>query len=78
MKGMAVRVTPGRPQEVICLLLDCVSDFLFVSNASRVKESIRDWFICYQRERCKVLAEAFQEGRLTPDPDLAQLLLSET
>jgi hypothetical protein len=77
-KGVVVTTTPGGPQEMLCLPLDYLSGFLFGINASRVKSDLRDSVIRYQRECYKVLAEAFQEGRLTADPVLDELLQSDT
>jgi ferritin-like metal-binding protein YciE len=51
---------------------------LFGINATRVKEEIRERLIRYQRECYKVLAEAFQEGRLTTDPIFDELLESNS
>ena len=78
VKGVTVTVTPGGRQEMICLPIDYISGFLFGINASRVKEEVRERLIRYQRECYKVLAEAFQEGRLTADPILDELLQSDT
>jgi ferritin-like metal-binding protein YciE len=64
--------------EMLAIPLDYVSGFLFGINASRVKEDVRDRLIRYQRECYKVLAEAFQEGRLTADPVLDDLLRSDS
>lgn len=77
-KGVTLMVTPGGRQEMICLPIDYISGFLFGINASRVKEEVRERLIRYQRECYKVLAEAFQEGRLTADPILDELLQSDT
>jgi hypothetical protein len=63
---------------MLCLPLDYLTGFLFGINASRVKSELRDSVIRYQRECYKVLAEAFQEGRLTADPVLDELLKSDT
>ena len=71
-------MTPGGRQEMICLPLDYISGFLFGINATRVKEEVRDRLIRYQRECYRVLAEAFQEGRLTADPVLDDLLRSDS
>lgn len=85
--AMSVGVTPTdigpksrRPKtsEMLALPLDFVSGFLFGINATRVKEDVRDRLIRYQRECYKVLAEAFQEGRLTTDPTLDDLLRSDS
>lgn len=78
VRGVTVTVTPGGRQEMICLPLDYLSGFLFGISASRVKEEIRDRLVRYQRECYNVLAEAFQEGRLTTDPVLDDLLQSDT
>lgn len=78
VKGVTVTVTPGGRQEMICLPLDYISGFLFGISASRVKEEARDRLVRYQRECYKVLAEAFQEGRLTADPVLDDLLQNDT
>jgi hypothetical protein len=78
--GVVVMASPltnnpyANPQEMTCLPLDFLSGWLFGINANRVKEEIRDRLIRYQRECYKVLAEAFEEGRLTAEPDLEQLL----
>ena len=59
---------------MVCLPLDYISGFLFGLNADRVKPELRDRVIRYQRECYKVLAEAFQEGRLTSDAGFDDLL----
>lgn len=69
-KGVAVTATPGGQQEMMCLPLDYISGWLFGINADRVNSDVRDRLIRYQRECYKVLAEAFQDGRLTTDPDV--------
>lgn len=80
---MSIRVTrtdiePGnrRPKtsEVICLPLDYLNGWLFGITANRVKPEIRERLIRYQRECYRVLAEAFQDGRLSADSDFAELL----
>jgi ferritin-like metal-binding protein YciE len=70
----------GTGQEVqsLCLPLDYLNGWLFGINATRVKPEIKERLIQYQRECYKVLAEAFQEGRLTADPVLDDLLASDT
>jgi hypothetical protein len=73
-KGVTVTVTPGGAQEMICLPLDYLNGWLFGINATRVKEEIRDRVLRYQRECYKVLSDAFQEGRLTTDPEFDALL----
>lgn len=61
---------PEQKRAMLCLPLDYVSGFLFGINADRVNPDVRDRLIRYQRECYKVLAEAFQDGRLTTDPDV--------
>lgn len=67
---------PARTRQIsmLCLPLDFVSGFLFGINPERTKPEIKDKLIRYQRECYKVLAEAFQEGRLTADPSFDDLL----
>ena len=67
-----------RSSEMLALPLDYISGFLFGISATRVKEEIRERLIRYQKECYKVLHEAFQEGRLTADPVLDDLLLSDS
>jgi len=66
----------GQPQHraMVCLPLDFLSGFLFGINASRVKIELRETVTRYQRECYRVMAEAFEEGRLTSDPAFDQLL----
>jgi len=54
---------------MLCLPLDYISGFLFGINADRVNPDVRDQLIRYQRECYKVLADAFQHGRLITDTD---------
>jgi hypothetical protein len=78
---VVVTTTQGQTdqrRELLALPLDYISGFLFGINASRVKDEIRERLIRYQRECYKVLAEAFQEGRLTADPVLNDLLRSDS
>ena len=65
-------------QAMICLPLDYVSGFLFGLNAERVKPELRQRVILYQKECYKVLAEAFQEGRLSADAVFSELLEQDT
>ncbi len=65
-------------QSMVCLPLDYISGFLFGLNADRVKPELRERVLRYQRECYKVLAEAFQDGRLTTDSDFEGLLASDT
>jgi ferritin-like metal-binding protein YciE len=81
-KRVVVTTTDSRhetmPREMLCLHLDFLSGFLFGINANRVKSDLRERLIRYQRECYKVLTEAFQEGRLTADPVLDELLQSNS
>ena len=65
-------------REMICLPLKFIAGWLFGINADRVKPEIRERLIRYQRECYDVLAEAFQEGRLTADPTFDDLLASDS
>lgn len=68
----------GQQVETLCLPLDYLSGWLFGINATRVNPEARERLIRYQRECYKALAEAFQEGRLTIDPTLDDLLRSDS
>ena len=78
-EAISVTVTVTQQgREMICLPLKFVPGWLFGMNADRVKPEIRERLITYQRECYDVLAEAFQEGRLTADPTFSELLESES
>lgn len=81
-----IAITATNPEEaqkggnpnMLCLPLDYLNGFLFGISAARVKPELRERVILYQ-ERCyQVLAEAFQEGRLTADPTFEELLANDT
>ena len=74
IRRIDVTSTRRGTQPMVCLPLDYISGFLFGLNADRVKPELRDRVIRYQRECYKVLAEAFQEGRLTSDAGFDDLL----
>lgn len=79
MRTVDVTSTEGSRQVtrgVLCLPLDFISGFLFGINAARVRDDLRDRVIRYQRECYKVLAEAFQEGRLTAETTSLDNLLN--
>ncbi len=65
-----------RTSDMLCIPLDFLSGFLFGVNASRVKPEIKDRLIRYQRECYRVLAEAFQSGRLTSDTTYTDIMES--
>ena len=72
--------TQGQDQHrsMLCLPLDYISGFLFGLSAGRVREDIKDKILRYKKECYQVLAEAFHEGRLTPDTDFEALLRSDS
>ena len=80
--NISVFVTNTQGQEqhrtMLCLPLDYISGFLFGLSAGRVREDIRDKIIRYKKECYQVLAEAFQEGRLSPDTDFEALLRTDS
>lgn len=79
LRPVIVTITgTGQQVETLCLPLDYLSGWLFGINATRVNPEAKDRLIRYQRECFKVLAEAFQEGRLTADPILDDLLESNS
>ena len=78
VQGVDVTSIPGGTQTMLCLPLDYISGFLFGLNPTRTKPELQERIIRYQRECYKVLAEAFQDGRLTADPTFSELLQSES
>lgn len=70
-------VQGGRPEH-ICLPLEFIPGWLFGVQASRVKPELRDKIILFRRECYKVLAEAFQEGRLTSEPAFSELIQTDS
>ena len=76
--GNVVVTTTGGRQQMLCLPLDYLNGWLFSVDAARVKPELRERLIRYQRECYRVLAEAFREGRLTPDVDFDALLAQDT
>lgn len=78
VKGVVVTTTPGGSQEMTCLPLDLIAGFLFGISVNRVKEELQERVKLYQRNCYTVLSEAFQEGRLTTDPVLDELLEADT
>lgn len=75
-----VTITQGQPpqrREMSCLSVDFISGFLFGINANRVKPELREKIIRYQYESYKVLAEAFNEGRLTMDDGVEALIQAD-
>lgn len=68
----------GGRQQAGMLRADLVPLWLSGVRVKAVKEEIRPKLERYQREAAKVLWEAFQEGRLTTDPVLDELLARDT
>ena len=77
-KGVAMMATPGGRQRTTVLRVDLVPLWLSGIETSRVREEIRPKLERFQRESAKVLWEAFQEGRLTTDTTLDELLASDS
>ncbi|MBX7253097.1 MAG: ORF6C domain-containing protein [Candidatus Promineofilum sp.] len=85
VKGGIVTIPPspgargGGPQEMLCLPLEYINGWLFTISADRVRPELRDRIIRYQEHCYRVLAEAFQEGRLTvEDTDILAGVSPET
>lgn len=76
--GVDNLATPGGPQSAYVLRVDLVPLWLSGVRAAAVREEIRPKLEKYQREAAKVLWEAFQEGRLTGDLALDDLLASDS
>jgi hypothetical protein len=68
----------GQRREMICLPLRYINGFLFGLTVSRVKEEYQERLKLYQRKCYEVLYEAFQEGRLTQEPEFRALLEAES
>lgn len=62
---------PNRTRQIgmLCLPLDYMHGWLFGLNANRVCSELRERVIRYQKDCYRVLAEAFQEGKVTTAPD---------
>jgi hypothetical protein len=81
MRTVAVTAMEGDRlvrRDMQSLPLDYISGFLFGINADRVKPELKERVIRYQRECYKVLAGAFQEGRLTADLSFDDLLAADS
>lgn len=79
LQGVVVATTPytgpgGGPKEMLCLPLEFLNGWLFGINATRVRDSVRPALLRYQRECCRVLYEATQEGRLSVEEDFETYL----
>lgn len=74
LKGVDNLSTPGGTQSGYVLRVDLIPLWLSGIRVSAVKEELRSKLEKFQQEAAAVLWEAFQEGRLTADPELEGLL----
>lgn len=71
--------TAGGPQQAYLLRVDLVPFWLAGINTNRIKDEARQSrIIQYQQNVAKVLWEAFQEGRLTAEPDFEDLIAADS
>ncbi len=77
-KGVCKIHTPGGMQKTVVLRADLVPLWLAGVRTSMVKEGIQEKLEKFQEEAAAVLWEAFQDGRLTTDPDLDDLLATDS
>jgi hypothetical protein len=77
-KGVCKIHTPGGAQSIVVLRADLVPLWLAGVRTSMVNEEIRPKLERFQEEAAVVLWEAFQEGRLTAEPSLENLLKSDS
>lgn len=68
----------GGRQQAGLLRVDLVPLWLAGVRLSRVKGDVKDKLKRFQREAAKVLWEAFQDGRLTVEPEFDELLKSDS
>jgi hypothetical protein len=78
LKGVDKLSTPGGIQRGYVLRADLVPLWLSGIRVSAVKEEIRAKLERFQEEAAAVLWEAFQDGRLTADPDFESLLQADS
>jgi len=74
LKGVDKLATPGGRQSGYVLRVDLVPLWLSGIRTAAVSEDARPKLERFQREAAKVLWEAFQEGRLTADPEFDALV----
>ncbi|HFC11644.1 MAG TPA: hypothetical protein ENJ56_02275, partial [Anaerolineae bacterium] len=70
--NISVQVVDGRghiTSRMLCLPLDYLNGWLFGINANRVKDSVREVLLRYQRDCFKVLADVFGRKQITALPD---------
>ncbi len=68
--GVANLATPGGQQDTYVLRVDLIPLWLSGVRVSAVRDELRPKLSRFQREAAKVLWQAFQDGRLTTDPDV--------
>ncbi|MEZ4645378.1 MAG: phage antirepressor N-terminal domain-containing protein [Chloroflexota bacterium] len=68
----------GKQRSMVALPLKMLPGWLFGIRAGHVKEELRTKVTRYREECFTVLWEAFQEGRLTADPGLDDLLATDS
>jgi hypothetical protein len=71
-------LTEGGPQMAGLLRVDLLPLWLTGLSTRAVRPELRERLDLYQDQAARVLWEAFQEGRLTADPTLDQLLTGES
>jgi len=77
--SVTVTVTEaGQRGAMVCLPLKYLPGWLFGVSVKRVRPELQEKIIRYQREAYDVLWEAFQEGRLTAEPSVRELLESDS
>jgi len=77
-KGVCKIHTPGGIQQTVVLRADLVPLWLAGIRTSMLKEEIQRKMEKFQEEAAAVLWEAFQDGRLTADPDFDALLQTDS
>jgi hypothetical protein len=77
-QNLTITALDGKQREMLCLPLDLLPGWLFGISVSRVKEELQEKLDRYREECFQVLWEAFQEGRLTANPNLEAILETDT
>ena len=78
LQRVAILTTHRGKQQTYMLRVDLLPLFLSGISTKSVKEDSRDKLEKFQEEAAAVLWEAFQEGRLTTDPEFDDLLQSDS
>lgn len=74
----ATQIGDDQRRSMLALPLDYLNGWLFGINAKRVKATVRDQLLRYQKDCYRVLSEAFQSGQLSFDDRYADLLNSDS